>query len=80
LTSYGFEINHEEIESLISQIDTNNNGFIDYTEFIAGCMKSKIYLREDNLKQAFQYFDKVIIIINCKFKNRMDLVLLPVMN
>ncbi len=40
-------------------LDTNNNGFIDYTEFLAGCMKSKIYLNEDNLKIAFSYFDKV---------------------
>lgn len=35
------------------------NGFIDYTEFLAGCMKSKIYLQEDFLKSAFSYFDKV---------------------
>ena len=44
---------------LIYMLDTNNNGFIDYTEFLAGCMKSKIYLNEDNLKIAFSYFDKV---------------------
>jgi len=46
---------------LIYMLDTNNNGFIDYTEFLAGCMKSKIYLNEDNLKIAFSYFDKVLI-------------------
>ena len=40
-------------------LDTNNNGYIDYTEFIAGCMKSKIYLKEDHLRIAFSYFDKV---------------------
>lgn len=39
-------------------LDTNNNGYIDYTEFLAGCMKSKIYLKEDHLKIAFSYFDK----------------------
>lgn len=42
-------------------LDTNNNGYIDYTEFLAGCMKSKIYLNEDHLKIAFTYFDKVTI-------------------
>lgn len=32
------------MQDLIYMLDTNNNGFIDYTEFLAGCMKSKIYL------------------------------------
>ncbi|CDW87482.1 protein kinase domain containing protein [Stylonychia lemnae] len=58
LTIYGFQIDKDEIEQLVNQIDTNNNGFIDYTEFIAGCMKSKIYLREENIRGAFQYFDQ----------------------
>ena len=45
----------------MSKMDTNHNGYIDYTEFLAGCMKSKIYLKEDYLRAAFSYFDKVII-------------------
>lgn len=47
------------MQDLIYLLDTNNNGYIDYTEFLAGCMKSKIYLREENLRIAFSYFDKV---------------------
>ena len=43
----------------MDKLDTNNNGYIDYTEFLAGCMKSKIYLKEDYLRAAFSYFDKV---------------------
>ena len=43
----------------MSELDTNNNGYIDYTEFLAGCMKSKLYLQQDNLRHAFEYFDKV---------------------
>ena len=46
------------MQDLIYMLDTNNNGYIDYTEVLAGCMKSKIYLREDHLKIAFSYFDK----------------------
>jgi calcium-dependent protein kinase len=42
----------------MDKLDTNGNGVIDYTEFIASCMKSKIYLKEENLKNAFSYFDK----------------------
>lgn len=44
----------------MNSLDTNFNGFIDYTEFLAGCLKSKIYLKEEYLKEAFAYFDKVI--------------------
>jgi hypothetical protein len=47
------------MSQLLNKLDTNNNGFIDYTEFLAGCMKSKIYLQEETLKHAFEYFDKV---------------------
>ena len=46
------------MQDLIYMLDTNNNGYIDYTEFLAGCMKSKIYLKEDYLKMTFAYFDK----------------------
>lgn len=42
-------------------LDTNHNGSIDYTEFLAGCMRAKIYLKETNLKNAFDFFDKVRI-------------------
>lgn len=59
LKSYGLNYTEQEIRELMNKLDTNNNGFIDYTEFIAGCLKSKIYLKEDVLRAAFQYFDKV---------------------
>lgn len=59
LTAYGLNYTSEEIKELMNKLDTNNNGYIDYTEFLAGCMKSKIYLKEDVLKNAFAYFDKV---------------------
>lgn len=39
-------------------IDSNNNGVIDYTEFIAACMYSQDYSQEKQIRQAFQYFDK----------------------
>ena len=49
----------EEADDLMSNLDLNDNGSIDYTEFLAGCMRSKIYLKEDHLRSAFEYFDKV---------------------
>lgn len=39
-------------------IDSNHNGLIDYTEFIAACLQSSNYLKENHLKAAFTYFDK----------------------
>lgn len=59
LSKYGIKHSSEEVKELMDKLDTNQNGYIDYTEFLAGCMKSKIYLKEDYLKSAFQYFDKV---------------------
>ena len=48
----------EDIEKAMNVIDSNNNGVIDYTEFIAACMYSHDYSQELQIKQAFQYFDK----------------------
>jgi calcium-dependent protein kinase len=56
---YGIDYTSQQMQDLIYMLDTNNNGYIDYTEFLAGCMKSKIYLNEAHLKIAFEYFDKV---------------------
>ena len=39
-------------------IDSNQNGLIDYTEFIAACLHSYNYLKENHLRSAFTYFDK----------------------
>lgn len=39
-------------------MDSNRNGVIDYTEFIAGCLQSYNYLKENHLKSAFTFFDK----------------------
>jgi calcium-dependent protein kinase len=38
-------------------MDTNNNGVLDYTEFIAACIHSYGYCKEGQLKSAFEYFD-----------------------
>jgi calcium-dependent protein kinase len=44
LIRFGIDSTFEEALNLVNTLDINNNGFIDYTEFLAGCMKSKIYL------------------------------------
>ena len=36
-------LSFDDIEKAMSVIDSNNNGVIDYTEFIAACMYSQDY-------------------------------------
>ncbi|CAK72763.1 unnamed protein product (macronuclear) [Paramecium tetraurelia] len=42
---------------LMEQIDIDNNGFLEYSEFIMACSQRKVLLTESNLKNAFQQFD-----------------------
>ena len=51
-------LNVDDIDKAMTVIDSNNNGVIDYTEFIAACMYSQDYSEERQIKQAFMYFDK----------------------
>jgi calcium-dependent protein kinase len=46
----GIGIEEVDIENVMKVMDCNNNGFIDYTEFIAGCLQSYNYLQETHLK------------------------------
>jgi calcium-dependent protein kinase len=48
----------DDVDKLMAVMDSNKNGFIDYTEFIAGCLTSQTYLKENHLKAAFNYYDK----------------------
>lgn len=47
-----------EIIEAMQVIDSNQNGMIDYTEFIAACLQSYNYLQESHLRSAFAYFDQ----------------------
>lgn len=47
-----------DVDQLMRVMDSNRNGYIDYTEFIAGCLQSYNYLKENHLKTAFSYYDK----------------------
>ena len=52
VSSLGFDI-----KEVLNNIDTNNSGLIDYTEFIAATLEKKKYMREDRLWSAFRVFD-----------------------
>ncbi|OMJ73196.1 hypothetical protein SteCoe_28171 [Stentor coeruleus] len=47
----------KEVEAIMKTIDTNNSGFIDYTEFAAACLKREDIEDLDNLDIAFKAFD-----------------------
>lgn len=51
-------ISEAELIDAMSVIDSNQNGLIDYTEFIAACLQSYNYLQESHLRTAFAYFDQ----------------------
>ena len=42
----------------MKQVDMNNSGFIDYTEFIMASSKKEVLLSKNNLDAAFKAFDR----------------------
>ena len=49
----------EEIDTLMANIDANENGHVNYTEFINATIDKKKAITQDKLKAAFDYFDTV---------------------
>jgi len=50
--------NKEELLAIMEGADTDSSGSINYTEFIAATMEQNMYLKEENLRNAFKMFDK----------------------
>jgi len=48
-----------EVECLMAVADVDNNGFIDYSEFLLAAGNKKEMLSKANIKQAFDLFDIV---------------------
>ena len=51
-------ISDEELCELFKSIDVDQNGKIDYTEFLAATIQKRIYLQKEKLFEAFCTFDK----------------------
>jgi Ca2+-binding EF-hand superfamily protein len=47
----------DELKIIIQKIDLNQNGTIEYSEFVAAASNLHIMMTEKNLKQAFELFD-----------------------
>lgn len=53
----GLSISENEVDGILKQIDTDNNGFIDYSEFIMSAMPRTQLLSPERLRSAFDTFD-----------------------
>lgn len=62
LRSLGLKPSAEQLESFIQRADTNNNGLVEFSEFIAlvapELLPAKSPYTEEQLKHLFQMFDR----------------------
>ena len=52
------KIHVEDFQEYFHSIDTDKNGKIEYTEFLASVLNKKVFLKEERLYEAFSTFDK----------------------
>ena len=48
----------EKVDIIFTNIDTDFNGFIEYEEFVRAAVNSSIFMSQNYLKFAFNYFDR----------------------
>lgn len=54
---FGISVTPAEVTDIVKQIDTDSNGFIDYSEFIMAAMDRELLLSKNRLRTAFTKFD-----------------------
>lgn len=47
----------EEITNAIKSLDIDDNGSVEYTEFLAGTVSKEIYQQDQRITDAFRFFD-----------------------
>ena len=55
---YNTIIKEEDVEQIFKNIDLNNNGYIDYEEFVAAAVNKRKFMNKNVLMLAFNFFDK----------------------
>jgi calcium-dependent protein kinase len=58
LDHYGRIMSDEDVEKMFQAVDSDNSGFIDYSEFVVAAMNEKALTTKDKLQAAFKMFDK----------------------
>jgi len=51
-------LSENEFDNLISKLDQDGSGFIEYEEFLRATIDTETLLTEKNLEFAFNFFDK----------------------
>ncbi|CAG9325473.1 unnamed protein product [Blepharisma stoltei] len=51
-------ITEEDVDRIMREVDTDLNGYIDYTEFLKAAVDQQKYASQSNLKIAFEMFDR----------------------
>ncbi|CAG9314706.1 unnamed protein product [Blepharisma stoltei] len=54
----GAEEAGREVAKIMKEVDTDKNGFVDYTEFLKAALNMEKVLSAENLKTAFKVFDR----------------------
>ena len=52
------KVSEEQLQSILRAVDTDKNGAINYTEFIAATLKSDVFENYKNVQNAFEMLDK----------------------
>ena len=55
---FGRLISDKEVDFMFNAVDTDQSGYIDYTEFVVAAMNEKLLLSNERLMAAFKMFDK----------------------
>ncbi len=58
LDHYGRIMTDDEVEDMFKAVDTDNSGFIDYTEFVVAATSQNTLTSQEKLRAAFKMFDK----------------------
>lgn len=48
----------KHVERIMSQVDTDNNGYLEYSEFLKAAVDKDSMMNTKNMKHAFELFDK----------------------
>ena len=55
---YNTKVKKEDVDQIFKNIDINNNGYIDYEEFVSAAVNKKKFMNKNTLMLAFKFFDK----------------------
>ena len=55
---YNSVVKKEDVEQIFQNLDLNNNGYIDYEEFVTGAANKKRFMNKNVLTLAFKFFDR----------------------